>query len=140
MSAVPLKRCRDCRRTFTALSDTPLSGLHKRDTWLAYAESMIRQGVTSMIFGEGGSAAPSKQWPEFRDYFAELMKRGIATNIGSYVGSSQIWTHVRGPKPGPPSPEELTRMAAIVRTAMQQGALGVASSLSGPPGSLVLRL
>ena len=35
-------RCRDCRRTFTALSDTPLSGLHKRDTWLAYAESMIR--------------------------------------------------------------------------------------------------
>ncbi len=112
---------------------------HSDDTLLADgdAQSMIRQGVTTMIFGEGGSAAPSKQWPEFRDYFAELLKRGIATNIGSYVGSSQIWTHVRGPKAGPPSPEELTRMAAIVRTAMQQGALGVASSLSGPPGSWI---
>src|ERR1700686_3384961 len=28
------------------------------------AQSMIRQGVTSMIFGEGGSAAPSKRWSD----------------------------------------------------------------------------
>jgi N-acyl-D-amino-acid deacylase len=52
------------------------------------AQSMIRQGVTSMIFGEGGSAAPAdgKQgWTDFRGYFALLMKQGISTNIGSYV-------------------------------------------------------
>ncbi len=34
-------RCRACGRSFTALTGTPLSGLHKRETWLAYAKAMI---------------------------------------------------------------------------------------------------
>jgi N-acyl-D-amino-acid deacylase len=101
------------------------------------AQSMVRQGVTSMIFGEGGSAAPSKRWKDFDAYFAELRKNGISTNIGTYVGSSEIWTWVRGQKAGPPTSEELDRMRALVREAMRQGALGVASSLSGPPGSWI---
>src|SRR3954447_8246801 len=101
------------------------------------AQSMIRQGVTSMIFGEGGSAAPSKRWKDFNAYFAQLMKQGISTNIGSYVGSSEVWTWVRGERAGPPTADELERMRAIVKEAMEQGALGVASSLSGPPGSWI---
>ena len=79
------------------------------------AESMVRQGVTSMIFGEGGSAAPvgGKQderqrpdWTDFNGYFAKVLKQGVSTNIGSYVGSSQIWTYVRGPKAGPRHPRK----------------------------------
>ncbi len=111
------------------------------------AESMIRQGVTSMILGEGGSAAPDggKQkdkefpadWRDFDGYFARLMKGGISTNVGSYVGSSQIWTYVRGEQAGPPMAAELAQMQELVREAMRQGALGVASSLSGPPGSWI---
>jgi N-acyl-D-amino-acid deacylase len=101
------------------------------------AESMIRQGVTSMIFGEGGSAAPSKRWKDLAAYFADVRSKGISTNIGTYVGSSQIWTWVHGEKAGPPTPEELDRMRALVKEAMEQGALGVASSLSGPPGSWI---
>ncbi|MEO7652502.1 MAG: amidohydrolase family protein, partial [Bryobacteraceae bacterium] len=95
------------------------------------AESMVRQGVTSMIFGEGGSAAPSKEFPDFGSYFVRLLKQGISTNIGSYVGSTQIWTQVRGERAGPPTPEEVERMRATVKQAMENGALGVASSLSG---------
>ena len=117
------------------------------------AQSFIRQGVTTMIFGEGGSAAPSggKQSPRpgqrgteneggfatFRDYFAALLKGGISTNIGTYVGSSQIWTFVHGEQAGPPTLAELTQMRALVKQAMEDGALGVASSLSGPPGSWI---
>jgi N-acyl-D-aspartate/D-glutamate deacylase len=101
------------------------------------AQSMVRQGVTSMIFGEGGSAAPSRRWADFNAYFAQLLKQGISTNVGTYVGSSEIWTFVHGEKAGPPSKDELDRMRALVREAMQQGALGVASSLSGPPGSWI---
>jgi N-acyl-D-aspartate/D-glutamate deacylase len=101
------------------------------------AESMVRQGVTSMIFGEGGSAAPSSRWKDFDAYFTQLRKQGISTNIGTYVGSSEIWTWVRGPKAGPPSAAELDRMRGLVKDAMEQGALGVASSLSGPPGSWI---
>jgi N-acyl-D-amino-acid deacylase len=101
------------------------------------AQSMVRQGVTSMILGEGGSAAPSKRWKDFNAYYEQLLRQGISTNIGSYVGSSQIWTQVHGEKAGPPSPDELNRMRALVEEAMRQGALGVASSLSGPPGSWI---
>jgi N-acyl-D-amino-acid deacylase len=109
---------------------------HSDDTLLddGNAPSMVRQGVTTMIFGEGQSAAPTQRFKRFTDYFAELKRRGIATNVGSYVGSGLIWSTVRGNRAGPPTPDELTRMRAIVRTAMEDGALGVASSLSGPPG------
>src|SRR5205085_6353774 len=50
---------------------------------------------------------------------------------------SEIWTTVHGERAGPASPAELDRMRAIVKQAMEQGALGVASSLSGPPGSWI---
>lgn len=98
------------------------------------ARSMVRQGVTTMIFGESSSAAPTERWPSFTAYFAELRRRGIATNVGSFVGSGLVWTTVHGSRPGPPTPEEVTRMRGLVRDAMEQGALGVSSSLSGPPG------
>jgi N-acyl-D-aspartate/D-glutamate deacylase len=104
--------------------------------------------------GEGGSAAPigGKQqprdrrvllqdnpadWSDFSGYFARLLRQGISTNVGSYVGSSQIWTYVRGEQAGTPTAAELDEMRALVRQAMEQGALGVASSLSGPPGSWI---
>jgi N-acyl-D-amino-acid deacylase len=117
------------------------------------AQSMIRQGVTSMILGEGESAGPigGKQtqssrrvlpggepdWTDFNGYFARLLRQGISTNVGSYVGSSQVWTYVRGEQAGPPTPTELAQMRTLVQQAMEQGALGVSSSLSGPPGSWI---
>jgi N-acyl-D-amino-acid deacylase len=104
------------------------------------AEGMIRQGVTSMILGEGDSAAPAKGsegWEDFRGYFDRLLRQGISTNIGSYVGSSRIWTLVHGERAGPITAEERKRMQQLVRESMEQGALGVASSLSGPPGAWI---
>lgn len=101
------------------------------------AQSFIRQGVTTMIFGEGPSAAPSRDFPRFTDYWQRLQRSGVSPNVGSYVGSSQIWTQVRGPKAGPPTADELKAMRALVKQAMQDGALGVSSSLSGPPGAWI---
>lgn len=109
---------------------------HSDDTILedGNAENMVRQGVTSMIFGEGGSAAPSEKWKDFSSYYAELLRRGISTNVGSYIGSSTVWITVHGNNAGPVTADDLKQMRAVVRLAMEQGALGVASSLSGPPG------
>jgi N-acyl-D-aspartate/D-glutamate deacylase len=112
---------------------------HSDDTILADgdAQSMIRQGVTSMILGEGGSAAPSDRFPDFKSYFAKVLEKGVSTNVGSYIGSGQVWERVHGPRSGPASKQDRERMQAIVRQAMEQGALGVASSLSGPPGAWI---
>src|SRR6266446_3025992 len=149
------------KRTIDATGLTVAPGFidihnHSDNTLVAdgNAQSMIRQGVTSMILGEGESAAPigGKQqpsakrvllndapadWTDFNGYYTRLLRQGISTNIGSYVGSSQIWTYVHGDQAGPPTPSELDQMRALVREAMQQGALGVSSSLSGPPGSWI---
>src|SRR5271157_4032676 len=38
---LPRYRCKSCRKTFNALTKTPMAGLHKKEEWLAHAESMI---------------------------------------------------------------------------------------------------
>src|SRR5262245_60706386 len=98
------------------------------------AQSMIRMGVTSMILGEGDSAAPSQQYPRFTDYWATLLKGGVSTNIGSYLGSSTVFTAAHGNKEGPASAAEVQKMRDIVSRAMKDGALGVSTSLHQPPG------
>jgi dihydroorotase/N-acyl-D-amino-acid deacylase len=117
------------------------------------AESKIRQGITSEITGEGGSAAPVTEatltdqrawldkykikvdWTDFRGYFDALRRARPAINLGSFVGAAQIRQVVLGSEDVQPTPEQLRRMEALVETAMQQGALGVSSSLIYPPGS-----
>jgi len=98
------------------------------------AESMVRQGVTSMIFGEGSSAAPTSRYPRFRDYWAALLEQGISTNIGSYVGSSLIFESTHGNEQGPATAAEVEEMRTLIRQAMEDGALGVSTSLHQPPG------
>ena len=109
---------------------------HSDDSVLAdgNAESMIRMGVTSMILGEGSSAAPSSRYPRFRDYWAAILKSGVSTNIGSYVGSGLIYEAARGSRPGPATPAEVEKMRAMIRQAMEDGALGVSTSLHQTPG------
>ena len=34
-------KCKDCGRTFNALTGTPLAQLHRRDAWLDYARAMV---------------------------------------------------------------------------------------------------
>lgn len=34
-------KCRDCKRTFNALTGTPLAQLHRRDAWLEYARAIV---------------------------------------------------------------------------------------------------
>jgi N-acyl-D-amino-acid deacylase len=104
-------------------------------------ESMIRQGVTTMVLGEGGSAGPIKpglrEWATLGQYFDFVAKRGVATNIASYVGQTQIWTHVKGYGMTGASPAEVTAMAKEVGQAMRDGAMGLSSSLLMPPSSLM---
>lgn len=104
-------------------------------------ESMIRQGVTTMVLGEGGSAGPIKpglrEWSTLGEYFDFVAKRGVATNIASYVGQTQIWTHVKGYGMTGASPAEVKAMANEVGQAMRDGAMGLSSSLLMPPSSLM---
>ena len=116
-----------------------------------HVPSKIFQGITTEITGEGESVAPvnaviareaapkfrhygiTQDWSEFTGYFARLEKQGIGINLGTYVGATTVREMIVGYADRAASPEELTRMQAVVATAMRQGALGVSSALEYAP-------
>ena len=63
-----------------------------------------------------------------------LVTRGVSCNVASFVGPETVRVHEIGYEDRPPTSAELARMQALVRTAMREGALGVASSLIYAPG------
>ena len=104
-------------------------------------ESMIRQGVTTMVLGEGGSAGPTKPgrqpWTTLGGYFDHVEKKGMAANICSYVGQTQVWTYVKGLQMTPATAAEIEAMKGEVDKAMREGAMGLSTSLLMPPSSLI---
>jgi N-acyl-D-amino-acid deacylase len=117
------------------------------------SQSNIRQGVTLEVMGEGHSMGPLTdamkvemvrrqsdieydiEWTTLAEYLEYLERRGISPNVASFIGAATPRTYVIGHEDRAPTSEELEQMRALVRQAMQEGALGVASSLIYPPGS-----
>jgi N-acyl-D-amino-acid deacylase len=115
------------------------------------AQSDIRQGVTLEVMGEGWSTGPYSDamkkevveqegdikydvtWTTLGEYLEQMEKRGIAPNLASFVGATTVRVHEVGYANRPPTPEELARMRALVHQAMDEGALGVGSSLIYAP-------
>ena len=113
--------------------------------------SKIYQGITTEITGEGGSVAPltkkmiaadrggfshykiKPDWLTFNEYFARLEKQGMGINLASYVGATQVRRVVLGEVNRAPTPLELDQMKALVREAMQQGAVGLSTALQYAP-------
>lgn len=104
-------------------------------------ESMIHQGVTTMVLGEGGSAGPVKpgerEWTTLGGYFDHVARRGVAANICSYVGLTQVWRYVKGDALEPADDAQITAMGELVAEAMREGAMGLSNSLLMPPSSLI---
>ncbi len=96
------------------------------------AENKLLMGITTAIGGEGGTPVPAEKITE---YFAELEKSGISMNFGTYFNETQARVAVLGNEAREPTPEELTRMKAIMETAMKSGAMGMTTALIYPPSS-----
>lgn len=115
------------------------------------SQGEIREGVTLEVFGEGESMGPLNakmkkemqddqplfqykvDWNTLGEYMQSMEKRGISCNIASYVGATTIRTNVIGEDNRDPTPAELNRMKDLVKQAMEEGALGVGTSLIYPP-------
>lgn len=96
------------------------------------AENKLRQGVTTVIAGEGGTPVEAARIPS---YFAQLEQQGIAVNFGTYYSTAQARMKVMGDASGTPSPSQMAAMKAEVATAMDAGVFGIASALIYPPDS-----
>ena len=109
------------------------------------------QGITTEITGEGGSVAPlndaivkadrvtyehfniTPDWRTLAQYFARIERQGMGINVATYVGATQVRRMVLGDANLKPTAAQLDRMKALVREAMEQGAVGVSTSLQYAP-------
>jgi N-acyl-D-amino-acid deacylase len=113
--------------------------------------SKVTQGITTEVTGEGDSPAPltdrlvaldsaylkryrlDEDWRDLEGYFRRLERTPPTINIATFVGATQVRRAVIGDADRKATSEELSRMEALVDSAMRQGALGVSTSLIYAP-------
>jgi N-acyl-D-amino-acid deacylase len=115
------------------------------------SQSEIREGITTEIMGEGESMGPLNdrmktrmleqqrdikfeiKWNTLAEYLTYMERRGVAPNIASFLGATTIREYVIGLDDKAPTPEQLEEMRQLVRRGMEDGALGIGTSLIYPP-------
>ena len=115
------------------------------------SQSDIRQGVTLEVFGEGNSPGPLSEamksemldwnsrddsdipWVTLGGALTHLENKGVSTNVASFVGATTVRIHVVGYENRKATQEEISEMQALVREAMEEGAVGLGSSLIYAP-------
>ncbi len=115
------------------------------------SQSDLRQGVTLEVFGEGWSEGPltpemkktveeqqgdikyKVEWSTLGEYLAYLEKKGVSCNVASFVGATTLRMTQVGEDDRDPNPEQLAAMQQLVRQAMEEGAMGIGSSLIYAP-------
>jgi len=126
---------------------------HSETSLIADGRSMgeLKQGVTLEVFGEGSMGPMNDRmkqeskarqsditfdigWTTLGQYLEWLAARGISPNIASFVGAATVRVNELGYADRAPTPDELERMRAHVKTAMEEGAMGVSSALIYAPG------
>ena len=122
---------------------------------LPTADSKVHQGFTTEVVGNcGASPAPltaarrqdiidstglplpalSWSWTTFRSYLDVLTREGLSINVAPLVGHGTVRLVMMGPGDARPAPDQLRTMAAEVRRAMDEGAIGFSTGLIYPPG------
>ncbi|HRI79404.1 MAG TPA: D-aminoacylase, partial [Cyclobacteriaceae bacterium] len=117
------------------------------------SQGEIRQGITLEVMGEGNSMGPLNEkmkkealmrmadykynidWITLGEYLNGLERKGVSTNVASFVGATSVRIHELNYDNRPPTAEELERMKALVSRAMEEGALGVGASLIYAPAN-----
>lgn len=115
--------------------------------------SDIKQGVTLEVMGEGFSMGPLNEqmkkdlagsqgdlkypvtWTTLGEYLQGLEKKGIAPNVASFVGATSLRIHEIGYADREPTAAELARMEALAAQAMEEGAMGIGSSMIYAPAT-----
>ena len=119
------------------------------------ALSMITQGITTAIHGEGSSLGPVNDKilaaetdtatrrilsqftgaHGFAKWLEYMVGRGASQNVGSFLGDGTVRVYAKGEEAGPLTAAERDTMKAMVARAMEDGAFGIASALIYPPNT-----
>lgn len=108
-------------------------------------ESLVRQGITTIVVGQDGSSQATgavrsasdeeRGFDSFTAYFKSIDAAQPSVNIASMVGLGSVRGAVIGPNNRPATASELQRMTALVSRALKEGACGASSGLEYTPGA-----
>lgn len=111
------------------------------------SQSDIRQGVTLEVMGEGRSMGPLNErmkksmkenqgsikyevsWTSLGEYLEFLEEKGVSTNVASFIGNGTLRQYLMGFENRPPTETEMDSMKLLTRQAMEEGAVGMSTSL-----------
>ncbi len=96
---------------------------------LSHAQPLLAQGITTVIVNQCGGGAVDLDSQRVR-----LMEDGLGVNVGQLVPHGAIRRRVMGNDDREATPEEMEEMKALVREAMEYGALGFSTGLFYVPG------
>lgn len=106
------------------------------------AESMVRQGVTTIVVGQDGSSRGPRTATDtdsdsttLKDFFDKVDKLPTAVNVASMVGLGTVRGVVMGNENRPATPAEVAKMVALVEQALAEGACGASTGLEYTPGA-----
>ena len=108
----------------------PRGGFRDPDPMRRAAPNLVSQGITTVVVNQDGRSP----WP-VAEQRALLQKTGIGPNAMLLVGHGTVRRRVMGDDVRRPAkPEEITSMRALVRQALQEGAVGMSAGLEYEPG------
>ena len=117
------------------------------------SQSDIHQGITLEVLGEGSMGPMNERmkkdwrdqmkrnadlafnidWTSLGEYLESLQRRGISPNVASFVGANTVRIHELGYENRAPKLDELERMKALIKQAMEEGAMGTTTALIYAP-------
>jgi len=100
------------------------------------AESVIRQGITTIVVGaDGGSRFTGAPDASFAAWEQGLTAIGPTVNVASMVGLGSVRGAVVGEADRRATADEVARMAGMVEQALREGACGASTGLEYTPGA-----
>lgn len=102
---------------------------HATAEGVSTAANMLTQGVTTEIINADGASST-----DIRKQLAFFSEKGLAVNLGGYVGFNAVWAAVVGQADRRPSAEEIQKMRDLIVANLKAGAWGVSSGLDYKPG------
>jgi N-acyl-D-amino-acid deacylase len=108
----------------------PQGGFRDTDPRVRAAPNLVTQGITTVVVNQDGRSP----WP-IKTQREQIEKNRIGPNTMLMVGHGAVRSQVMGRDARrPATPEEVAKMRALVRQALQEGAVGLSAGLEYEPG------
>jgi len=108
----------------------PTGGFRDQNAQIRAAPNLVTQGITTVVVNQDGRSP----WP-IATQRAQVEKNQIGPNTMLLVGHGAVRTQVMGrDSRRPATADEIVKMRALVRQAMQEGAVGMSAGLEYEPG------